>query len=328
MTYISQEEINEINQKLAQFIGEKSSYGFNGDIDDELPSFANPNEYEYLDDSFNDIDFSELKGDVKKNLHKINKKVNSRQGKQKYIRKRNAPKMPLTKEFGVNRKATIIGQEQKKLAKVSVPRDRKVVIEGVNSFILTDTKDNNLARNIGYYKGKKLQQLNFIFNNNTPLDFDLELFNPSMPLDYLYSTSLNLNDRISVAGSSSVSYSDVLFNILANPIFVPNATIVISGTQKQQQLAQPLIITNKFINAFTKVEPLNIALQIDTMQVEGENVSFEFSDVLNKPYVPDGMEIITYKILAGNTVSLCFYYEQKAIKKLFFPEARPKLNLF
>ena len=42
MTYISQEEINEINQKLAQFIGEKSSYGFNGDIDDELPSFANP----------------------------------------------------------------------------------------------------------------------------------------------------------------------------------------------------------------------------------------------------------------------------------------------
>ena len=64
------------------------------------------------------------------------------------------------------------------------------------------------------------------------------------------------------------------------------------------------------------------------MQVEGENVSFEFSDVLNKPYVPDGMEIITYKILAGNTVSLCFFYEQKSIKKLFFPEARQRINLF
>ena len=107
MANISQEEINEINQKLAQFIGEKSSYGFDGDIDDDLPSFANPNEYDYLDDSFNDIDFSELKGDVKKNLHKINKKVNSRQGKQKYIRKRNAPKMPLTKEFGVKSKENL-----------------------------------------------------------------------------------------------------------------------------------------------------------------------------------------------------------------------------
>ena len=67
MANISQEEINEINQKLAQFIGEKSSYGFDGDIDDELPSFANPNEYDYLDDSFNDIDLNELKRNGKKN---------------------------------------------------------------------------------------------------------------------------------------------------------------------------------------------------------------------------------------------------------------------
>jgi hypothetical protein len=64
------------------------------------------------------------------------------------------------------------------------------------------------------------------------------------------------------------------------------------------------------------------------MQVEGNNISFDFDDVIHKPYVPDGMETITYNILAGNTVTMAFFYEQKSIKKLFFPEARKQQKLF
>jgi len=233
----------------------------------------------------------------------------------------------LTKEFAAVKKTNIISKGEKGIGKVIIPRDRKVIIEGVNSFILSDTKETDQYKKIGYYKGKKLQQLVFIFNNNSPVDFTLELFNPSMPLDYLYSTSQNLNDVIKVAGGE-VSYTDVLFNILANPVFIPNATFTISGPLKTQQTAVPLQITNKFVNGVVKIDPLNLALQIDNMQVDGNDISFDFYDTMNRPYVPDGMEIISYKILAGNTVTIGFFYEQKSIKKLFFPEARKRLNLF
>jgi hypothetical protein len=37
------------------------------------------------------------------------------------------------------------------------------------------------------------------------------------------------------------------------------------------------------------------------------------------------MSVINYNVLAGNTVTMAFFYEQKSIKKLFFEEAR-KLN--
>ena len=64
------------------------------------------------------------------------------------------------------------------------------------------------------------------------------------------------------------------------------------------------------------------------MQVEGNNISFFFEDILNRCYIPDGMEVINYTVLAGNTVTICFWYEQKSIKKLFFEEARvnPKMK--
>jgi len=315
----SQEEIDDINERLSSFI-EEPEYSFDGES--ELPSLSTPADYDLLDDSFNDIDFSDFKGDFKKNVKSISKKVSSRQP-MPVKRKLNR----LSKEFAVAKKTNIISKNEKSIGKVIIPRDRKVIVEGVNSFILADTKETDLYKKIGYYKGKKLQQLVLVFNNNSPVDFTLELFNPSMPLDYLYSTSQNLNSVIQVAGGQ-VSYTDVLFNILANPVFIPNATVTISGPLQTQQKAVPFLITNKFVNGFTKIEPLNLALQIDNMQVEGNNISFDFYDILNKPYVPDGMEIISYQILAGNTVTIGFFYEQKSIKKLFFPEARKRLNLF
>jgi len=315
----SQEEIDDINERLSSFI-EEPEYSFDGES--ELPSLSTPADYDLLDDSFNDIDFSDFKGDFKKNVKSISKKVATRKP-MPVKRKLNR----LSKEFAVAKKTDIISKNEKSIGKVIIPRDRKVIVEGVNSFILADTKETDLYKKIGYYKGKKLQQLVLVFNNNSPVDFTLELFNPSMPLDYLYSTSQNLNSVIQVAGGQ-VSYTDVLFNILANPVFIPNATVTISGPLQTQQKAVPFLITNKFVNGFTKIEPLNLALQIDNMQVEGNNISFDFYDILNKPYVPDGMEIISYQILAGNTVTIGFFYEQKSIKKLFFPEARKRLNLF
>lgn len=349
---ISRVEFNELDTKLNQFIGGSTYYDFNGDIDNELPSFANPEEYEILDDSFSDIDFSQLDGDFKNNIKRVNMMMAGREPKQRIIRKVSVPtdrklivegnKTPsqfqskdfnyipkgkvtpigsIKKEFPVDKKATLISNKNKSVERILIPRDKKVIVEGVSDFILTDTKENDAIRNVGYYKGEKLQQLTLIFNNDSPLDFNLELFNPSMPLDYLYSTSQNLNNRIQVAGGE-VSYSDVLFNILANPIMCPNATITISGAQQVAQQSVPFLIKNKFVNGVTKVNPFNIALQIDNMQVEGNNISFSFENVLNRNYITDGMEIITYNILAGNTVTICFFYKQLSIKKLFFPEAR------
>jgi hypothetical protein len=316
----SQEEMDDINERLSSFI-EEPAYSFDGE-DDELPSDSTPSPYDFLDDSFGDIDFSEFKGDFKKNVKSISKKVAVRKPIPVKRKLRT-----LTKEFYVKKNTKMIGPYEKKLERVMVPKDREVIIEGVNNFILTDTKETDLAKKIGYFKGKKLQQLVLIFNNNSPLDFNLELFNPSMPLDYLFSTSQNLNSVIQVAGGA-VSYTDVLFNILANPVFIPNATVTISGPQTVAQKSTPFLIQNKFVNGVTKIEPLNISLQIDNMQVEGNNISFDFYDIMGRAYVPDGMEIVSYKILAGNTITLAFYYEQKSIKKLFFPEARKRLNLF
>lgn len=353
---ISTYEFEEIDNEMSKFIGGEESYGFDGDVD-ELPSFADPSQYELLDDSFSDIDFSQIQGDYKK----INRVVSNRTPKQRIIKKVIVPnerkiiieggtkqvkrnkmvKFPMPKPsrrmentpiqvengIGIEKSTTLINPNGKNpVQRVLIPKDRKVIVEGISDFIVSDSDENDAIRNIGYYQGEKLQQLVLIFNNDSPNEFNLELFNPSMPLDYLYSTSQNLNSRIQVAGGE-VSYSDVLFNILANPIMCPSATVTISGAQATQQQAVPFLVTNKFVNGVTKINPVNIALQIDNMQVEGNNISFNFQSVLNKCYIPDGMEIITYKILAGNTVTVCFYYKQYSIKKLFYEEARkaPKM---
>jgi hypothetical protein len=142
-----------------------------------------------------------------------------------------------------------------------------------------------------------------------------------MPLDYLYSTSLNLNNKIQVAGGA-VAYSDVLFNLLANPALFINAKFVIAGPQVQQQLSVPLQVINKSIEGVEKIDPLNVALQIDNMQVQNDMVVFDIMKNLNRPYIPDGMDVVSYKVLAGNTVTMSFWYKQVSLKKVFYKEAR------
>jgi hypothetical protein len=288
----------------------------NGSYDDLYAEeeFGNADGETYFDENdLSDIDFSDFKGkDFKSKLRKVHKTL----AKKKVAK-------PLDKDFVVTKRATLYGKkggsaEGLNTKRIIVPNTQKVIVEGVDKFILGDDKCG--IKNIGYYKCKKLKELILTINNNSAVDFNLNFFDPSMPLDYLFSTSGNLNNKIQVAGGV-VSYSDVLFNILANPMHIINAKFTFAGPTYQQQINQPLIFTNKSAVGEQKIEPLQLQLQIDNMQVANDIVFFEL-DKLGRPFIPNGMDIIKYRVLAGNTITFAFYYRQKDIRKLFYEEAR------
>jgi hypothetical protein len=297
------------------------------DIDLNADGLDYEDDSEFDDDILDDIDFSDFKGkDFKSSFAKVNKHIDKKQAvkqnkKGGFVRK----KKPLTKDFGIKKGATITGGK-KKISKIIVPRDKKVIVEGVSKFILSKDVKDDAVRNIGYYKGKKLKEMVLIFNNHTPNDLTLQLFNPSMPLDYLYSTSQNLNNQIQVAGGA-VAYSDVLFNLLANPTLVVNAKFILTGPAFNSQIAIPLQYINKEITGTVDITPINLALQIDNMQVFDYVVNYDLMGTLNRPFIPDGMDVINYKVLAGMTVTMCFYYKQVSLKKFFFEEARNSKKL-
>jgi hypothetical protein len=300
------EEYENLQGSLDEFTG----------IEDMIigPKPDNINYFEDFDNTLSDIDFSEIRGDFKSSLRTANRKLGKSGSKTRRARK------PLSKRFAVNKNTRVTGGA-KKLSKVIVPNDRKVIVEGVSKFILSKDPQDDAIKNIGYYKGKRLNQLVLTFNNNSGVDFDFELFNPSMPLDYLYSTSLNLNDKVQVAGGE-ISYTDVLFNLLANPALIVNAKFVFSGPSVNQQISLPLIVKNKAITGVQKVSPLNLALKVDNMQVANDIVFFNVMESLNRPFIPDGMDVMQYKIYAGNTVTMAFFYKQISIKKVLLEEAR------
>lgn len=234
---------------------------------------------------------------------------------------------PLNNIIPVNEgKYKIKSGKRKKIANVIVPNDQKVIIEGASKFILSKKSQDEGIKGIQYYKGKKLKPLIITINNEDPTDFVLELFNPSMPLDYLYSTSQNLNNRIKVAGGTT-SYSDVLFNILANPVMVVNVQMVTSGSQVSNQNNQAIFVTNKNIEGYQKVFPVNIDLQIDNMQVANDIIYFNVFKSINRPFIPDGMDIIRYTILAGMSVTMTFWYTQVSLKKYFYEEAKASKSI-
>jgi hypothetical protein len=247
----------------------------------------------------------------------------ARPTKKKVVKQRPVRNPDFRKDVPIMEKGKyqLRADREKKINKVIVPDNKKVIVEGVNKFILSQQPKDKIVKNIGYYQGKKLNELVLTFNNNSALDFDLEIFNPSMPLDYLYSTSLNLNDKVKVAGGE-VSYTDVLFNLLANPTMVVNCKYVFSGPNVSQQKAQPLKVQNQSIEGVVKIHPLNLDIEVDTMQVASDIVFFDIMENLNRPFIPDGMDFISYKVLAGNTVTMAFFYEQISLKKVFYDEAR------
>jgi hypothetical protein len=252
--------------------------------------------------------------------------------KKPIVKSQKQPQMrPASKRVDIPVKKSAIIQSKfgkKTTERILIPQDRKVIVEGVDKFILSNTKESEAIKNIGYYKGEKLKELVLIINNNTPNDFDFELFNPSMPLDFLFSTSNNLNNRISVAGDNKVSYSDVLFNMLANPTLLPNAKFVcenpVNPNQVQLQFNQALIFKNKNIAGFEKINPIQNALNIDIDQRQNNILYWDIMGTLGRAFIPDGMDVISYKVLAGNIVTFGFYYKQVSLKRFFFQEARDK----
>jgi hypothetical protein len=270
------------------------------------------NSDDFDEESINDIDFSEIAGhNFKKSFSNVHKKI-----KQVRVRK----KKPLSKTIPVTKNTFIDGNKKRKLGRVIVPNDRKVIVESVGKFILSDKFRS--VKNIGYHNGSRLKEIVFIFNNNSALDFNLELFNPSEPLDYLYSTSQTLNNKIQVSGGM-VSYTDVLFNCLANPPFIYNSKIVITGPLQTQQVAQPLIFINKNSAGKQQVDPVQLLLHIDNMQVEGRHIQFfDVAKNLQRPFIPDGMDVIQYKVLAGNTVTMAFYCKQPLLKNRLYKESK------
>lgn len=308
---------------------DKSSYGqeFITPVDDEEEIFASEDDeetdwpnYEFMDETYSDIDFSEFRGDFKSSLKKLDGKIKHRKPRVKKVKR---PHKPLTKTFGVKNRAQIHSKDGLKTTKrILIPRNRKVIIEGVDKFMLSKDKCADSIKNIGYYKCKKLKELVFIFNNNSALDFNLELFNPSMPLDYLYSTSGNINNKIQVAGGTAASYTDVLHYLLANPAMIPNARFVVSGPSITSQQAISLQFKNKNIKGEMAINPLDMPLNLDNMQFQSTVINFDIIGSLNRPFIPDGMDVINYTVLAGNTVTFCFYYDQKILKKFLWDEAK------
>lgn len=296
--------------------------------------------FEDITDSLSDIDFSEMRGDFRSSMKSINKKLDKKGANkgQKVIRKKGAikpkrRKKPLTQQVGVGQKndqgqkggAKIMGGK-KQLSKVIVPRDRKVIVEGVSKFILSDGPQVNATKNIGYYKGKKLLCMVLTVNNQTGLDFDVDFFDPSFPLNYLFNTSQNINDMVSVANSPT-SYTDVLFNLLANPTMIVNAKCIVSGPTVDQQINQSLTFQNKNIEGKEKVNPYNIFLQKDAYQFQNTTISFDIMGGLNRPFIPDGMDVARYKVLKDMSVTFGFYYKQVSLKKFFYKEAREHKGL-
>ena len=340
------------------FVGNEEEQEFDDDDYDDGDDFL----------SVDDIDFSSLEGkDLRKDFKTISKAVQGKkvtqrvlipqerkvivEGLKKPILKKSVAVKPLKQaprsvkplqqakssmkrvNVPVKNRAVIQSKFGKKTTeRILVPQDRKVIVEGVDKFILSNTKESDAIRNIGYYKGEKLKELVLIINNTSPNDFDFELFNPSMPLDYLIANSQDLNARILVAGNNKVSYSDMLFNLLANPTILPNAKFVCTNpTNPNQAFAQfnvPLIFKNKNIAGHEKIHPIQNALNTDIDQTQDQLVYWDIMGTLGRAYIPDGMDVISYKVLAGNSVVFGFYYKQVSLKRFFFKEARDKKILW
>ena len=271
-----------------------------------------------------DIDFSNISGkNTQEKLKKISRKTSTAKvvPKKKRLAPANSKSRKIVAEKDVNYRFNKIKGRQT-ITTMQLPDDREIVLKGVDEFILS--QNNAPIKNIGYYKGEKLDELILIINNDTPIDFTIELFNPSSPLDYLYATTDNLNNRIAVAGDFKVSYTDLLFNILANPVLIANAKFQATGLQANDQFNQPMIFKNKNIAGHQKVFPIQNSLNIDIDQTQKQIIYWDIQKTLGRVFSPNGMDILEYTILAGTNVVFGFYYKQLTLNKVFLPELRNK----
>ena len=259
--------------------------------------------YEFLDD-LEDVDYSSLTGDFDNDFESfvkgkmpLKRNLNPR---QKFVRRARCPRPVMPKQ------------------KILVPEGRDIIVEG-----------KKRPTKITHFKGQKLKELQLQINNDSALDFTVDLFNPSTPLQYLYATSGNIDNKIKVSGGDSVAYTDILYYLLANPTLVRNATVDASGTTTNS-VTNATIVSNQFQQSFQfraknmkgwlEIQPLR--LYKDSYQFQADTVEFPIQENLNRPFVPDGMETLKYTILANCSVTLTFYYEQVLLKELVYDEVR------
>lgn len=332
----------DLHGRLNQFLsGERSEDSFNDD------------DFDHIDTLIDDIDFTNFDGDnFKQNFARVKSKINKvvvPAGREVVIEGRKRParisKIPMPKsgqksslksDSSIKQKPDIQdipvqdgeqvilkGRNKKLVSKVMIPKDRNVIVEGASKMMLSEDKRNNLVKQLGYFQGKKLQELIIEIDNQSENDFPVALFDPSMPLDYLYSTSQNLNNRITVGGGA-LQYSDLMFNILANPPLIHSAYITIEGTNSQilSQEVLAMQFANKNAQGYKKIDPVNLSLKLDTMQFFNNVIAFDLHESLNRPFIPDGMDVINYTIYAGVKATIVFFYEQIHIKDVYYDEAR------
>lgn len=315
-------------------------------------------DFDEVDDVLEDFDFSDFNGNnFQENLAKVNTSIKKvivpRNRKvivegdsspitkipQGLVAKRVAKKRSLTRDTSSNeqqdvenipieKNATIRGRNKKLISKIVIPRDRNVIVEGASKLMLSEDKRDDLVKKLGYFNGKKLQELIIEIDNVGETDFPISLFDPSMPLDYLYNTSQNLNNRI-IVGGGALQYSDLMFNQLANPLLIHSAYFTFDGTNSQIMSQESLAMqfTNKNAQGYKKIDPVNLSLKIDNMQVFNNVIAFDLHESLNRPFIPDGMDVINYTIYAGVKATLVFFYEQVHVKDVYFEEARKSKTL-
>jgi len=310
------------------------------DFDNFDDDIEEQEESSFLDDiDFSDFSGSNFRACLKNCIKKVNKSIDkskkAKEAREKkkallkekraIIRKKKAEKAAIDSR---SRKTRIPIREgailedshrfKKPKSKIIVPNNKKIIIEGVDKFMLSQVPQADLVKKIGYYKGKKLQELLlFVNNENSLIDFNFEIFNPSNPLDYVFSTSNNLNNKVQTS-NPDLSYSDVLFNILANPVRIHNAQIIFSGTSAPFQGTQYFIVKQKRIAGIQTVNPIQLSLNVDPYQFFSKINYFTFSDTLGQPYIPNGLDVVQYKVLAGSNCTFCFFYEQVDLRKLFY----------
>lgn len=302
-----------------------------------LQSFVDSNNYTNEESSnangndnsmFGDIDFSEIKGKTNKQIiSKANAKIRSKK-LMTSINKKRKNALPLTKKHPIKQNSTTniktkhLSGKSKSIKNILVSNDQKVIINGVSNFMIDKTKDS--LRNIGYWEGKKLNKLLLTFNNTNGNDLTLDLFNPNSWGKYFMANSQDLDDRI-IVGDGSIKYSEVLFNIIANPTMIPSARFSFSCPTEEQlerQLNVPLNFTNKDLRSNTVVKPYTF--EIDEYQFQNNIVLFDIIESINRPFFPNGTDTAIYTIYAGTTASLCFYYKQYTLIEQFFKLAYTK----
>lgn len=287
--------------------------------DEDVIKRDDPEDDAFSNEDLDDINFSEVAG-----KHKTFKKsLSAVRSKVKEVKKTRATKKkkPLNKFVKVGAGHTKIeGDSKKKISKVIVPADQKVVIQHVNKFILSSKYD--WMKDLHHYNGEKLKEVVLIFDNSaSAVDVTLDLFDPSSRIDYIMANGgQDVNDLVQVPGSA-VRYSDILHNILANPIMVVNARFILDGSNTAEQTNQSIFIKNKSIEGWQKTNPIAMMVKIDIDQQQRNIITFNFTENLNRPFIPDGMDVAQYKVLAGNSVTMVFWVKQFSLKKMLFDEA-------